>query len=275
MKNGAFAMIDCLGFKRIWKRTKPDVVIRKLLRLETSVKSQIISKMRDIRFMSDPIISIRFLSDTVVVSVQNKDIVTKNKKDNAAELVGVCCLAIPLLLDMFLKDEPNLTLRGCITFGSHICDGNFIVGPAVDEAAEHMNAADGAFVWLLPEAAALNERFQANIIRYGKSIFKLKKDIGIRTALEKVLAFPDVLAGYDMPLKSGRSLTVSLINPIHGGSDTFEHVTSLYSKAMASRQLDVMVKHQNTLKFLSFALAQTVRAEEELIEARSAVRTSA
>src|ERR1700680_1703377 len=54
-----------------------------------------------------------------------------------------------------------LPLRGCVSFGPHLCDGNVLIGPAVDQAAEYMNEPEGAFIWVLPGVAERHKSFLA------------------------------------------------------------------------------------------------------------------
>ncbi len=165
MQEGAFALIDCLGFKGIWRTTKPEIVVSKLKKIDETVRSQLESadygpfRFQDtsevkpsLKWFSDRIDpknvkpDIRLLSDTVAISLQY----TGDKKGTDKNLVSVMlvkamCGVVPRLLDLFLEDEPPLILRGRITYGEHICDRNFIIGPAVDQAAEYMNIPEGGF----------------------------------------------------------------------------------------------------------------------------------
>jgi hypothetical protein len=53
MREGAFALIDCLGFKGIWKRTDTTLLIRKLLRIEEVVSSEVANLQKgDYKFFS-------------------------------------------------------------------------------------------------------------------------------------------------------------------------------------------------------------------------------
>jgi hypothetical protein len=99
-----------------------------------------------------PDINVRLLSDTIALSLQLKE--ENGAKPRESEknfLVGLISQIIKVL-DLLIKDDRPLVLRGCISFGEHLSEGNFIAGPAVDEAAEYMNMAEGAFIWLLPSA---------------------------------------------------------------------------------------------------------------------------
>jgi hypothetical protein len=45
-----------------------------------------------------------------------------------------------------------IAYRGCISFGDYEMDERFIIGKAVNDAAEHYELADAALVWLTPSA---------------------------------------------------------------------------------------------------------------------------
>lgn len=157
MREGAFALIDCLGFKGIWKRTDPELLITKLSKIEQIVHAEIQEGggSGPFKYLSfGPIkLHVRLLSDTVAISLQYEEQEGKSPENWQKNfLVGVICQAAVQILDLFLKNEPPLVLRGCVSYGEHLSEGNFIAGPAVDEAAEYMNVAEGAFVWLLPSA---------------------------------------------------------------------------------------------------------------------------
>ena len=51
-----------------------------------------------------------------------------------------------------LQEAPALAYRGCIAFGEFDMEEGFVIGGAVDEAAEHMEKAEGAFIWCAPSA---------------------------------------------------------------------------------------------------------------------------
>lgn len=132
-----------------------------------------------LRFKLDPyIIS---LSDTIAVSVpvpKTESADSENEEMKKAFSIEAACLITVKILDLFIRDEPALTLRGCISYGEHLVRDNFIVGPAVDEAAEQQDLAEGAFVWLYPDAAQKYE----NLLKWRREMlsqFNEKlKDLG-------------------------------------------------------------------------------------------------
>src|SRR6266545_3020622 len=73
MKEGAFALIDCLGFKGIWKRTDPSRVIDKLQLIEQTIQDKINSNkfaFLEINRFGPLKLKVNLLSDTVAFSLQ-------------------------------------------------------------------------------------------------------------------------------------------------------------------------------------------------------------
>ncbi len=126
------------------------------------------------------------------------------------------------ILALYIEEKPHLVMRGCISYGEFISDGNFIVGPAVDRAAEHMNIAEGAFVWLLPNVTALFEIYVENLIM-AAAMCRLPdlQFLAGRGEWEKIrdMHTHQICKQYEMPLKGGGFLTCSVINPFSYISD--------------------------------------------------------
>lgn len=63
------------------------------------------------------------------------------------------------MIDDALRGSVPLLFRGCLAAGGMSIEGDFFIGPAVDEAAEHFDLSDGPFFWMAPSALALNEKY--------------------------------------------------------------------------------------------------------------------
>ena len=103
---------------------------------------------------------VRLLSDTVGLSVQyerNRDEIPNEVQLDL--LVAIACESASVLASLFMNDQMPMPSRGCISIGHHLCEGNFLIRAAVDEAAEYMDEPEGAFIWLLPGAAGRYKRF--------------------------------------------------------------------------------------------------------------------
>lgn len=282
MKEGAFALIDCLGFKGIWNRANPTQVIDKLLKIEEVVSKEIVALKMPFDDKYGPVsVNVRLLSDTVAISLQYEDELLDEARKGL--LITYMCYSVGQILSMFVKEEPVLVLRGCISYGQHISKGNFIIGPAVDIAAEYMNIAEGAFVWLLPNVAEIYINYikHARSVKDNVSIDKIKlllSDKGIDNEVvddfisklndiygcifntlsdcySSFIQSPIVIEYYDMPIKLGRKLRCSVINPLllyNKDKIELNEIIDKYSKSISGNNLDIWIKHQNTIDYLNY-----------------------
>jgi hypothetical protein len=260
MQRGAVALIDALGFRGIWGRDprKPSLQAFDTLKaVQAAVAAEILALgplMKPARFPTSvrhlvkaPTITARFLSDTVVIaaSVEPRKRAPRQKHENAAmassglDLVArnaavdgfmryaVCRCVCVALRAAALAAKP-IAYRGAVSVGYFAIDENFILGPAVDEAAGLMEVADGALVWLAPSAERL------------KHIIWLKS--GVR--------WSDLIIRADVPLSDGRMVHMNVINPF-ALSDAAEAkiVRKNLLGSMGSDRLDVVLKRQNTNRF--------------------------
>lgn len=252
MQEGAFALIDCLGFKGIWNRDNPQLIIDKLLKIEEIVTEQL-NSTEDLYSAFEYAVLIDkssmkpfvgFLSDTVVISleyVENSE--ETEPKIQKAHLIDVLCIILTKVIDLFVEDQPHLTMRGCITYGKYLCEKNFIVGPAVDFAAEYMDIAEGAFVWLHKSAESVYEPFYLE----QKSLAEGK---------EKAIAgyfFNHQVFQYEMPIKNAGFLECYVLNPLANfdSDEKRRNMFDIYKNAMQGNKIDIWLKQQNTLKLLN------------------------
>lgn len=150
-KEGAIVMMDALGFKGIWKHHSRDAVIDRMHLIEESVRRILTipsaAVARSLGF--DPFMT--FLSDTIVMAFCDP------KRPKAA--VALATAAAGYALHAAATDTANerswscpLAYRGAITFGRFYAEDRYVLGPAIDEAAEAMNVSEGAFVFLTTSA---------------------------------------------------------------------------------------------------------------------------
>jgi hypothetical protein len=212
-------MFDALGFKGIWTREEvrdePERVITKLKELQGHAHRTLdllreelpdIEKRAGIRIQVETM----FLSDTVVIGAWADAApgasVSAERTDFAA-IVAVSRLTSSVLAHAALKPAP-LAYRGCIAFGDFALDERFIVGPAVDAAAEAIDAAEAAFVWLAPSAKRV---VHAAIRGAGANI-------------------SDLLVSHHVPLKGGGSYRTWVVSPfdsIDGPADRAPFVKAM------------------------------------------------
>jgi len=168
MHKGAVVMLDILGFRGIWRREKAEAVIGRLEELADEVRSQAAEIERGSRTSDDSFITVcqpAFLSDTIVLGLKPNVPARLNRTEIAVtlgitfdeasisgEAVAAGARMAADLQRAALRGRPAFALRGCIAFGDFGITDRFIIGESVDEAAEGMNSAHGALVWLAPSA---------------------------------------------------------------------------------------------------------------------------
>jgi hypothetical protein len=254
MRFGAVAILDALGFKGLWGRYSPQEVAGALRRHKaafSAIEVGINAHPPGSRF--------RFLclSDTLVFSIVTLHTISdveqnEDARRDAEEAVRRAVHAAQTAIMLALAQKPVLVFRGCIAAGAlYAADDDYLIGGAVDEAAEYMDEADGAFVWLLPSATRLVKGFG-------------RKD-------SCVVRFP-------VPMHGGRTVEVPVVNPLESIDEGFESPNQVKARRNIRRRtleaftdpkrlggrppsLDVVAKMQNTKRFLDEAERVTAAAE--------------
>jgi hypothetical protein len=108
--------------------------------------------------------------------------------------------------------------------------GNAILGPAVDEAAEVMELVDAAVVWAAPSASALKR----TLVMYGEPTWSsLAVDLGL-------------------PLRNGRSLRAPTLNPfVFSDSAEAGRIRRRIIGSMGGNDVNVIIKRQHTSRLFS------------------------
>jgi hypothetical protein len=295
MREGAFALIDCLGFRGIWKRHDPAILANKLKNISSEINAHT-SGILPNEYLKEPLrTEVTLLSDSVAISMQYEDCKSRSAEYKNYLVWLLCCTTIKVL-DLFLKDEPHLVLRGCVTYGEFDMVGNFIFGPAVDDAAEYAEVSQGAFVWLLPEAAQMYGQCEKSLThKRDKTSFKrdesplrewvkrtiCKKGLSVAEVgevvrdIESLLAVPTVIENYSVPLKEGQQVRCSVLNPFgyHTEGKDRRLLKQQYAMAMPGNQLGVVLKRQHTMDFLDAAERACVKHIERSDEGETPDRS--
>lgn len=237
-------MLDALGFKGIWNRLRVEDLVQHLLELK-AVATQDGDSLLGMAMPLD--YDIRFFSDTIVIAAsvpaQMEDL-SKNESDivtSAFALEAVCSL-VQLTVARAAMSIP-LSYRGSITVGSFEIAESFILGPAIDDAAEGERLAEGAFVWFLPEAMKCYEAAGEIHQKQGR-----------------VLAgnIERLTTTYIVPLKGGRLAETRVINPLaNPGRLQRTEILTMRSRLISSfTRTDpaVEAKRTNTEAFLDHCL---------------------
>lgn len=233
MKKGVFALLDCLGFKGIWRR-EPEALLEKLQLLSKTAEAAAQKRIKPFEQPEfrhyKPNVDVKLLSDTIAISITDGP--------SHYDEVSAMMFVVGDLMDLYIENSPHLMLRGCITYDDHVTHENFLVGPAVDATAEYMNSAQGAFVWFLPPAA--------DMVRKIICPYTAKKN-DLLAKLHNSL-FPR----FKIPIKNSHYIDTYAVNPFFDKTDDEAvRIFELYESALAGNTMDIWMKRQHTLEFLA------------------------
>jgi hypothetical protein len=228
MQMGAVAFLDALGFKGIWRSANPAAVLEKLQALKERLEQA------QVRPDEPPDATgfrswVLFLSDTLVIA-STANYFKPRAEDEMLPLWFVCLGAADAVAAA-AENDPTLVYRGTVAFGEFEIREQFLIGPAIDEAAEAERLADGALIWLCPSATRVVER------------------ISPTNALNRDLR---VVRDYPVPLKGGGCYRTHVVNPLLDRADPDTLAQRILNFFRLDR-LDIAVKEQNTANFLSQA----------------------
>jgi len=138
MATGVVTFLDVLGWKGIWLRHEPGVIVQFLKDL-VGLAVNVATGLRGKYIVADT--KVLSISDTIVL-------LTPGTADQAAPVHGRICQQ--LICESIQKGIP---LRGATSYGQFYApDGNIMVGPAIDEAAAWHEALDWFGVVMTPTA---------------------------------------------------------------------------------------------------------------------------
>jgi hypothetical protein len=241
LRLGVVAMIDALGFKGIWQRTPKDPAAAiRTLEVVTSVVRNVqnylqgawVNHLVATANGQPPTLSVMSLSDSIVIAAElpeNAGAETDGGENFQTVLLDMVCQAAGQAIRFAAQAEVPLVYRGVVAAGSLAVKKNtFLIGPAIDEAAELMQLADGAFVWLAASA------------------------LEIEPPNHRPHAWQSMAIDYEVPLKGGARLRTIALSPYVDTIELAERalIRSGYERAMQSNRIDVQIKRQNTLRFL-------------------------
>jgi hypothetical protein len=248
MDFGSIVILDALGFKGIWRKHSVDLIARRL-RDARGIADRAIVKVKNWIANTEPAdkagmtCEVHVISDTVIFAVLAKslesDTLSIQARDETMCAKAACVATATTFAGVFLgemmRDDPPIVFRGCVSCGDMLIDGPILLGPAVDDAAEKSQLADGGFVWCTSSACKLLswDHTETQIL------------------LHRVPTFE-----YEVPLRSGGRYKTRVVNPFHHmpkGSHSGMIVRTLAT--FDDQSLDVEVKKQNTEAMLKAARA--------------------
>lgn len=225
MRKGVVALLDALGVKGIWARSRPrDVITAWKHAIGMFEKS--IQKAREAS--PEEKFSLLSFSDTVIILLETE-------KDPVA--------CIPLMAGVLLVPfnaalVEGIFLRGAVSVGEFVRSESMIIGPAVDEAAEWYTVPDWMGVSLCPSASYGVER----LAEQGADISRwfVKYDVPMKSGVDGgagwALAWPRF--ALDIPLGDEKPLSARGV--------------LLYTFARNGVSVSVHTKYRNTLRFFDF-----------------------
>ena len=252
MNWGIVAFIDVLGFKGLWeRRISPEDELKALQDMKLYAEGLVAlhGGMGGGELWDKAEVEVRAFSDTIAIlapmpavpDASSKYIKEQGKNYRESfdairkyMLLREIVLILSKLITTAAVEVPPLLYRGCISSGKFLMNDFAFVGPAVDEAGQFFEAAQGAFTFLTPSA---------------KSTFDQ------RPGLLSMAAFP-YFVEYAVPMKGMPVLNTLVINPLlftHEETDP-DKVAQAFSEFLASgsENPSVAEKLRNTEDYLQF-----------------------
>ncbi len=131
---GAIALLDALGFKGIWKRFPAEQILNTLATIQREVEEL---KAEESHMGIPLVLEAHFFSDTIAISASIPDAPDVDV-DTCGALLSSVAYGAGLAQAVAACFEPLLAYRGCIAVGKMATHGAFVIGEAVDEAAQYM-----------------------------------------------------------------------------------------------------------------------------------------
>lgn len=232
MDTVAVALADAPGFKGIWKAADPNLIVDTLRQFRGAASEM----AREIGKFPSPM---RFHAQTVSDTVIFAAAVSESTDENKLRMLDLLCISVATFTRAALLGRVPLAFRGCIALGDGMLEDGILVGEAVDTAATLYECSDVACVWLDHRA---RETVESRIDNAGHAYW-MKYDVPIASRRGE---------------NGGGSYRRTLVaNPLANTFAQAEHGKLVAQTKMAfdrgehARDVDVLVKRQNTLDFLA------------------------
>jgi len=218
MKVGAIALIDYLGFKGIWNEVPPNELIKSLRNLELFLKDPSSSTIRGFHFSREVYphnskINIRFLSDCLCITATSRLKIAETPLACKLDALVAVIVAVSQASALSSQLPKPLSFRGCISSGELHVSGNFIIGPAVDEAASMMDKANGAFCWLTPKSKEFLDFCEQSPDELLKENFSGINN-PFRIDMMNQVSDYFLLRNYPVPLKNSAVVVSHVVSPL-------------------------------------------------------------
>lgn len=247
MRVGAVAFLDILGFKGIWQSHDPRQVIAKLQAVQEWARpaeaDELFTRVGPGEPYSDDFCRLAFISDTIVVTCASIPPVGDFSSDRKLHtlrlgvLYKVTRTVAAIYTKLTLEDPaPRLACRGAIAWGGFEIEDTFVVGPAVDLAAEAEASADAALVWLHPSAL---------------EVYRAGRDGDVDAGFGSVQGGLPLLHDYPVPMKDGDVVVSDVVKPMERPEVIAERFAATFFRRTADRSDPSLAKKfANTIRFL-------------------------
>ncbi len=237
MEKFAIALLDTLGYKGIWNRAQPDDILASLEKTNSTAEEvgantianfskQLIENVPVTNYLSFQLL-VRAFSDTLVVgcsaaAAPQCPSTHRQAVENLAPGVAIQVVSemVAGIASTSATARTPMAYRGAIAFGNLAYRSSFLVGPAIDEAAEMEHQPEGAFIVVCPSASAF--------------LAKDSRDLPL-------------LYSYPVPCKRGVS-RMHVINPTYYTLDPNKYLKSILHTFTGDDS--VLRKRANTKTFL-------------------------
>ncbi|MEW6686980.1 MAG: hypothetical protein AB1393_12390 [Candidatus Edwardsbacteria bacterium] len=241
-RDGAVAFLDALGVKGIWSRTDPKTVIKAWEdTIALFVKSVRIAEEKTDYICEE--YHITAFSDTLIITLVGRD---KGKEPRVLLPLMAEIITIPFIHALLRR----IYFRGVISIGKFCRSENFIIGPAIDEAAEWYTHPDWIGISTTPSASfGLDSLLEEGHPQFSK--WFVRYNIPMRTGIEDkgwALAWPmrvqDIFRNIPGLSRRERNL-LRRITPR-------THILDAFAKLPIG--ISAISKYRNTLSFFDFVM---------------------
>jgi len=241
LKPGAVALVDALGFRGIWCRCDPALIVRTIR--ETSQTAIHEAAMQTVLRPRRGKLHVASFSDTLLLGG------TVAEESSLENVVRMLASAVAGIQSRQVSGELGLNYRGCISVGRIAVGHDYSIGEAVDDAARLYEQAQAAVIWLTPAT-----RSTLDETKLGLSVVE-----------------------WAVPLKGGGSLKTLVVNPFapiaYSDLNTLDLQTidalfaSFQKPFTSSKAVDVAQKAQKTYEFLCVAREFTIQNYQRVVDA--------
>jgi hypothetical protein len=236
LRLGAVVLLDALGFKGIWNRFDPKVVIEQLKKLKREGLRLVGDNRTGVLLLDETFEhTVRCISDTIIVAVTIRGSASPGYPDRLVHRAMLSAVLIAShLMDSALDGIPPFLFRGCMAAGRMNIDGDFMIGPAVDEAAGFFEQSDGPFFWMAPSALHIVDEYAETFFDRIEPIYMIR---------------------YPVPMKNGTTMP-TLVHHYFGLGLTLNHDKWVLTRQKLIQAFgtelrqDIVRKRHNAVAFL-------------------------